>query len=79
MKDFIIRIKRCPEFLLIEYDSEMDYNYKFVYSDNDVLYTVLLKTVNEGSFEEQIVSNIYVTKEAVESEDSDNNQQAIYD
>ena len=64
---------------LIEYDSEMDYNYKFVYSDNDVLYTVLLKTVNEGSFEEQIVSNIYVTKEAVESEDSDNNQQAIYD
>ena len=50
-----------------------------VYTDNDVLYTVLLKTVNEGSFEEQIVSNIYVTKEAVESEDSDNNQQAIYD
>ena len=64
---------------MIEYDSEMDYNYNFVYSDNDVLYTVLLKTVNEGSFEEQIVSNIYVTKEAVESEDSDNNQQAIYD
>ena len=40
---------------------------------------ISLFTVNEGSFEEQIVSNIYVTKEAVESEDSDNNQQAIYD
>lgn len=76
---FYYQDKEVSGISLIEYDSEMDYNYKFVYSDNDVLYTVLLKTVNEGSFEEQIVSNIYVTKEAVESEDSDNNQQAIYD
>ena len=73
---FYYQDKEVSGISLIEYDSEMDYNYKFVYSDNDVLYTVLLKTVNEGSFEEQIVSN---TKEAVESEDSDNNQQAIYD
>ena len=76
---FYYQDKEVSGISLIEYDSEMDYNYKFVYTDNDVLYTVLLKTVNEGSFEEQIVSNIYVTKEAVESEDSDNNQQAIYD
>lgn len=76
---FYYQDKEVSGISLIEYDSEMDYNYKFVYSDNDLLYTVLLKTVNEGSFEEQIVSNIYVTKEAVESEDSDNNQQAIYD
>ena len=76
---FYYQDKEVSGISLIEYDSEMDYNYKFVYSDNDVLYTVLLKTVNEGSFEEQRVSNIYVTKEAVESEDSDNNQQAIYD
>ena len=76
---FYYQDKEVSGISLIEYDSEMDYNYKFVYSDNDVLYTVLLKTVNEGSFEEQIVSNIYVTKEAVESEDSDNNQQTIYD
>ena len=76
---FYYQDKEVSGISLIEYDSEMDYNYKFVYSDNDVLYTVLLKTVNEGSFEEQIVSNIYVTKEAVESEDSDNNQQAIYE
>ena len=76
---FYYQDKEVSGISLIEYDSDMDYNYKFVYTDNDVLYTVLLKTVNEGSFEEQIVSNIYVTKEAVESEDSDNNQQAIYD
>ena len=76
---FYYQDKEVSGISLIEYDSEMDYNYKFVYSDNDVLYTVLLKIVNEGSFEEQIVSNIYVTKEAVESEDSDNNQKAIYD
>lgn len=53
---------------LIEYDSEIGYNYKFVYTDNNASYTVLLKTVNEGSFEEQIVSDIYVKKEPVSTE-----------
>lgn len=76
---FYYQDKEVSGISLIEYDSEMDYNYKFVYSDNDVLYTVLLKTVNEGSFEEQIVSNIYVTKEAVDYGETDNNQQIVYD
>lgn len=51
-----------------------DYNYEFGYIDDDGMkYTVMLSVNGEQ------VSNIYVTKEAVESEDSDNNQQAIYD
>lgn len=56
---------------LIEYDSEIGYNYKFVYTDNNASYTVLLKTVNEGSFEEQVVSVIYVKREPVSTEDTE--------
>lgn len=59
---------------LIEYDSEINYDYKFVYSDSDALYTVLLKTVNDGSYEEQTVSNIYVKKEAVSTEDTESSE-----
>lgn len=66
---FYYQDKEVSGISLIEYDSEIDYNYKFVYSDNNVLYTVLLKTVNEGSFAEQIVSDIYVKKEIISTGD----------
>lgn len=65
---FYYQDKVVSEISLIEYDSEIEYNYKFVYSDNDASYTVLLKTVNDGSFEEQIVSGIYVKKEPISNE-----------
>ncbi|MDE5649358.1 MAG: hypothetical protein K2I33_05595, partial [Oscillospiraceae bacterium] len=62
---FYYQDKEVSGISLIEYDSEIEYNYNFVYSDNDASYIVLLKTVNDGSFEEQLVSEIYVTKETI--------------
>lgn len=51
-----------------------DYNYEFGYIDDDGMkYTVMLSVNGEQ------VSNIYVTKEAVDYGETDNNQQIVYD
>ena len=51
-----------------------DYNYEFGYIDDDGMkYTVMLSVNGEQ------VSNIYVTKEAVNYGETDNNQQIVYD